>query len=114
MTDTLNGFGEVAKTTGLKNVVVWLNEYFGEVVGKEGKPFEELKIAQQYADRLVGSITIRERNSNTFGDDVKQMLERRLTFDSAIKSEEFSLVAKQRLAIVRRDLFEQIDRLGWS
>lgn len=112
MTDTLNGFGEVAKTAGHKNIIVWLNEYFGEVAGHEGKPFEELKVAQQHADRLVGSITIRERNSNTFGDDVKEMLERRLTFDSAIKSEDFSLVSKQRLAIVRRDLFEQLDRLG--
>jgi hypothetical protein len=43
---------------------------------------------------------------------VKEMLERRLTFDSAIKSEHFSLVSKQRLAIVRRDLFEQLDRLS--
>jgi hypothetical protein len=61
---------------------------------------------------LAGSVTIRERNPNTFGDDVKQMLERRLTFDAAIRSEEFSLVSKQRLAIIRRDLFEQLDKLG--
>jgi hypothetical protein len=40
------------------------------------------------------------------------MLERRLTFAAAIKSEECSLVSKQRLALVRRDLFEQLDRLG--
>jgi hypothetical protein len=112
MTDTLNGFMEVAKTTGQKNIIVWLNEYFGEVAGHEGQPFEDLKVAQQHADKLLGSITIRERNSNTFGDDVKEMLEHRLTFNSAIRSEEFSLVAKQRLAIVRRDLFEQLDRLG--
>ena len=112
MTDTLNGFAEVAKTTGQKNVIVWLNEYFGEVTSPEGKPFEDLKIAQQHAQKLVGSITIRERNANTFGDDVKEMLERRLTFAAAIKSEEFSLVSKQRLALVRRDLFEQLDRLG--
>jgi hypothetical protein len=112
MTDTLNGFSKVATTAGQKNIVVWLNEYFGEVSGNDGKPFEELKVAQQHADRLVGSITIRERNANTFGDDVKEMLERRLTFDSAIKNGDFSLVSKQRLAIVRRDLFEQLDRLG--
>ena len=114
MTDTLNGFSEVAKTTGQKNIIVWLNEYFGEVAGNDGKPFEDLKVAQQHAEKLVGSVTMRERNSNTFGDDVKQMLERRLTFDAAIKSEEFSLVSKQRLAIVRRDLFEQLDRLSLS
>ena len=112
MTDTLNGFSEVAKTTGQKNIIVWLNEYFGEIAGNDGKPFEDLKIAQQHAEKLVGSVTMRERNSNTFGDDVKQMLERRLTFDAAIRSEEFSLVSKQRLAIVRRDLFEQLDRLS--
>lgn len=112
LTDTLNGFSEVAKTTGNRNIIVWLNEYFGEVLGDEGKLFEELEVAQQHADRLVGSITIRERNANTFGDDMKQMLERRLTFDSAIKDAGFSLVSKQRLTIVRRDLFEQLDRLA--
>jgi hypothetical protein len=102
----------VAKTTGQKNIVVWLNEYFGEIQGNEGRPFEDLKVAQEHAAKLAGSVTIRERNPNTFGDDVKQMLERRLTFDAAIKSEEFSLVSKQRLAIIRRDLFEQLDKLG--
>jgi hypothetical protein len=112
MTDTLNGFAEVAKTSARKNIVVWLNEYFGEVTGREGKPFEELRVICEHADKLVGSVTIRERNSNTFGDDVREMLERRLTFEAAIKSEDFSLVAKQRLSLVRRDLFEQLDRLA--
>ena len=37
MTDTLNGFAEVAKTTGQKNVIVWLNEYFGEVDESRGQ-----------------------------------------------------------------------------
>jgi hypothetical protein len=111
MSDTLNGFAEVAKTTTQRNVVIWLNEYFGEVAGEDGKPFEELKVARQHADKLAGAVTIRERNSNTFGHDVKQMLERRLTFDSAIRSDAFSLVSKQRLAIVQRDLYEQLDRL---
>jgi CobQ/CobB/MinD/ParA nucleotide binding domain len=111
MADTLNGFSEVAKTTTQKNVIVWLNEYFGEVSSPEGKAFEDLRVAQQHAPKLVGSITIRERNGNTFGDDVKQMLERRLTFGAAIESADFSLVSKQRLALVRRDLFEQLDRL---
>lgn len=112
MPDTLNGFAKVAESTPEKIVVVWLNEYFGEVQGHEGRAFEDLKITQQHADKLVGSVMIRERNANTFGDDVKQMLERRMTFDSAIKSEDFSLVSKQRLAIVRRDLFEQLDKLA--
>jgi hypothetical protein len=32
------------------------------------------------------------------------MLERRLTFDEAIQTPDFSLVSKQRLAIVRREI----------
>jgi len=39
------------------------------------------------------------------------MLLSRLTFAEAIDSERFSLVSKQRLQIVRRELFEQLDHL---
>jgi hypothetical protein len=90
---------------------VWLNEYFGETNGKDGRPFDELQVARDHAARVLGTITIRERNHHTFGDDVKEMLQRRLTFDAAIQSEDFSLVSKQRLEIIRRDLFDQLDSL---
>jgi hypothetical protein len=40
------------------------------------------------------------------------MLERRLTFEEAIRIDDFSLVSKQRLEIVRRELFEQLDKLA--
>jgi hypothetical protein len=112
LTDTLNGFAKIAATSTGKNIVVWLNEYFGEVHGKEGQPFDELKVAQEHAGRVIGAVTIRERNHHTFGDDVKEMLERRMTFDAAIRDQAFSLVSKQRLAIVRRDLFEQLDAMA--
>jgi hypothetical protein len=110
MSDTLNGLERLAQTTSEKNVVVWLNEYFGEVT-KDGQPFDEFQAIEEYAPKLVGTVVIRERNPHTYGDDVRQMLERRLTFGEAIQSADFSLVSKQRLAIVRRELFEQLDRL---
>jgi adenylylsulfate kinase-like enzyme len=105
--DTLNGFGKVAQTTAERNVIVWLNEYFGEVDG-----FTELAVTEQNIEKLLGSVMIRERNPHTYGDDISQMLKKRLSFDEAVRSEEFSLVSKQRLTIFRRDIFEQIDRLG--
>jgi hypothetical protein len=88
-----------------------LNEYFGEVT-KDGKTVEEFKVAEEYAPKLVGTVLIRERNPHTYGDDVRQMLECRFTFDEAIQNADFSLVAKQRLTIVRRELFEQLDKLA--
>jgi hypothetical protein len=81
---------------------------------KDGKPFEEFKIAEEYAPKLVGAVVIRDRNPHTYGDDVRQMPERRLTFDEAIRNADFSLVSKQRLTIVRREFFEQRDKLAIS
>ena len=106
----INGLERIAETTTDRNVIVWLNEYFGEVT-KDGKTFEEFKVAEAQAAKFLGTVVIRERNPNTYGDDVRQMLERRLTFGEAIELADFSLVSKQRLAIVRRELFQQIDDL---
>jgi len=110
MEDTLNGFNRLAETTTWKNVIVWLNEYFGEV-SKDGKSFEQFRVAEEQAAKLLGTIVIRERNPNTYGDDMRQMLSKRLTFEEAIRLAEFSLVSKQRLTIIRRELFEQLDRI---
>jgi hypothetical protein len=110
MEDTLNGFNRLAETTASKNVIVWLNEYFGEV-SKDGKSFEQFRVAEEQAAKLLGTVVIRERNPNTYGDDMRQMLSKRLTFEEAIRLAEFSLVSKQRLTIIRRELFEQLDRI---
>jgi len=111
MTDTLNGLDRLAQTTNQKALIVWLNEFFGEV--REGnRSFEQFKLVQDLAPKLLGSVLIRKRNPDTFEDDVQQMLRARLTFEEAIAAEDFSLVSKQRLQIVRRELFEQLDGLG--
>jgi CobQ/CobB/MinD/ParA nucleotide binding domain len=110
MKDTLNGLDRLAQTTTQKTIIVWLNEFFGEVC-EGSRPFEQFKLAQDLAPKLVGSVLIRKRNPDTFEDDVQQMLRNRLTFDEAIASGECSLVSKQRLQIIRRELFEQMDEL---
>jgi CobQ/CobB/MinD/ParA nucleotide binding domain len=109
-TDTLNGFERLAETTGEQNLIVWLNEFFGQV-DLNGKSFEELDVTRNHAGKLLGSVLIPDRTRNTFGDDVEQMLKRWLTFEEAIRTDDFSLVSKQRLEIVRRDLFAQLDQL---
>jgi len=52
-----------------------------------------------------------KRNPNTYGDDMRLMLARRLTFQEAIRLGDFSLVSKQRLQIIQRELFDQLDRI---
>lgn len=111
LADTVSGFASVAKTSTDRNVVVWLNEYFG-LVEREGKPFREMKAFTENESKVCGQVTILQRNPATYGDDVKLMLERRLTFTEAIGNGDFGLVSKQRLQIVQRDLYEQLDKLA--
>ena len=59
----------------------------------------------------MGTVVIRQWNPDTFGDDIRQMLERRMTFEEAIRFSDFWLLSKRRLAVVRRELFKQLDKL---
>jgi hypothetical protein len=57
-------------------------------------------------------VGIPRRNYETFGRDVEIVIARKLTFEEAIRDGSFSLMTKQRLRVVQRDLFEQLDRLS--
>jgi hypothetical protein len=107
--DTLRGFQQLAEQLPeAASLVVWLNEYFGEIVS-DGKGFEAMRVYERYRTRVSGLIRIPRQTSSTFGKDVETMLDRKLTFDEVAASPEFGLMAKQRLATVRRTIFQQLD-----
>ena len=110
LTDTLLGFETLARSTPDKNVVVWINEYFGPV-SRDGKEFDQVNVFQSHTDKMVGSIGIPQRSPDTFGESIQLMRTKKLTFDEAIQSEQFMLVQKSRLYLVQRELFEQLDKL---
>jgi hypothetical protein len=62
--------------------------------------------------KVAGSISVMRRNPDTFGRDVEEMVSRKLTFEEALAMPEFSLMSRQRLRVVQRDLFEQLDALS--
>lgn len=109
--DTVNGlqtlierFGEHAK------IICWLNHFFGPIE-YNGKSFEQMKVYQNNKDKIEGMITISQKTSETFGYDVKTMLQNKLTFNEAIESPDFQLMAKQRIKIVQRELWQQLDTI---
>ena len=106
--DTLNGFNELAATCMERNVVVWVNEYFGKIEA-EGKRFSEMAAYQSNIEKVLGAVVIAKRNQDTFGRDVEEMIAAKLTFKQAIADSRLTLMAKQRLKVVQRDLFEQLD-----
>ncbi|MCJ7602142.1 MAG: conjugal transfer protein TraL, partial [Desulfobulbaceae bacterium] len=75
--DTIKGLEYIINTFGdVVNIVVWLNEYFGKIQ-YEGKDFEDLQIYKKNESSIYGLITIPEMTRETFGIDIKQMLEDR-------------------------------------
>ncbi len=106
--DTLTGFHSlVSQMPETAEIVVWLNQYFGDVETK-GVRFEDMKLYQTFKERVHGIINIYQQ-SELFGKDLKSMLEERKTFTEAMASEEFNFMSKNRLKILQRSLFEQMD-----
>ena len=109
--DTVNGFAAVAQNVAEKGIVVWINEFFGPVEF-EGRPFREMKAYQDHLDKVRGSVVIPRRNRQTFGRDLEECLALKLTFEEAIRNGPMGLMSRQRLRVIQRDLFEQLDALG--
>ena len=94
-------------------LVLWENEHFGLLQSATGKQFTE---SQTYADnsaRVVGRVVLTARNADTFGADLKKMNTARLTMNEVRESERFNVMEKQRIKVVFRDLFEQLDKVQW-
>lgn len=109
LVDTLRGFQSLASQLPPgAELIVWLNEFFGDIES-DGKAFEDMKVYQQFKDRVSGLVRIHRQTSTTFGKDVQLMLDRKLTFAEVAEDPEFGLMAKQRLTTVRRGLFDQLD-----
>jgi hypothetical protein len=108
--DTLNGFNELAQSSIERNIVVWVNEYFGRVEA-DGKRFSDMAAYRSNIEKVLGAVVIAKRNQDTFGRDVEEMISAKLTFKEAITSGRLPIMAKQRLKVVERDLFEQLDAL---
>ena len=113
LNDTLGGFEQLAETTQEKNIVVWLNEYFGAVL-QDGSSFRDMAVYTKHAEKVHGSVAIVRRTADTFGRDVEEMVCQKMTFDEAISEGGFTIMAKQRLRVVQRDLFEQLDAIPFS
>jgi hypothetical protein len=110
LNDTLCGFEQLAESAREKNIVVWLNEYFGAVL-QDGSPFREMAAYKRHAGKVHGSVAIVRRTADTFGRDVEEMICQKMTFDEALNGSGFTIMAKQRLRVVQRDLFEQLEAI---
>lgn len=91
-------------------VLVWVNEYFRKVQ-KDGVGFMESSLYKDAKKRLLGVVVLQELNPDTSGHDVANMTKNYLTFDQALASPEIELASRHRLNIVRKNIFEQLERI---
>jgi hypothetical protein len=107
--DTVSGFAHVTSQFPAEFLfVVWLNPYWGPIA-HEGKGFEQLKAYLANKDRVSAIIQIPALKQETYGRDLSEMLQERRTFAEALAMESLTIMTRQRLKIVKRLLFEQLD-----
>lgn len=106
--ETLSDFDDLARQLPTDvDLIVWKNEHFGAIVTPDGKRFEEMRVYQEHKGRLHAIIHLPHRTRSTFGADIALMMKKRQTFDEAIADPDTKLMAKQRLKLVRDDVYRQ-------
>jgi hypothetical protein len=107
--DTVNGFAQLASQFPEQALfVVWLNPFWGPIE-HEGKSFEQMKAYTANKARVSAIVKIPALKEDTYGRDLSDMLQDRLTFDEALAMESLSIMTRQRLKIVKTQLFGQLD-----
>lgn len=108
--DTITGLRMLLKTQSCQ-VVVWVNNYFGDVSVK-GLTFTASDLYKDNEKRIAGIVTLEHQNPDTFGKTIKTLVENKLTFDEGMADTDlFSLVPRQRLKLMKTDIFAQLDKI---
>lgn len=111
--DTASGFVATAKSTSVP-LVLWENQHFGLLQAASGKQFIESQSYNDHAHRVKGRVVLAPRNADTFGVDIKKMNIARLTMEEVMQNEKFNIMEKQRIKVMFRDIFEQLDKIDWQ
>lgn len=107
--ESFRGLIAILKEPQVK-VVVWENEFWGEVEDK-GKKFADTNLRKQYSDRLIGVVKLEQLNPKTFVRDLAEVTKAKLTIEEALSSPQFDVMPRSRLFRVREGVFAQLDAL---
>lgn len=107
--DTINGFSQLVSQFPAESLfVVWLNHYWGPIE-HQGKTFEQMKAYTNNKARVTAIIDMPKLKDETYGRDFAEMLENRKTFAEALEDSSLSIMTRQRLKIVRGQVFGLLD-----
>jgi len=104
--DTMVGLDNLLNHFDLPTAV-WLNEYEGKPE-HNGIAFEDTELFSKHKDKITALIRIPEVRKETFGYDLKKILEQKSTFAEANEDASLSIMTRQRLIMMWRDLDAQM------
>ncbi len=112
LTDTVDGLMKaISIFPDETKYVVWVNPYWGPVE-KDGKEFTEFKAFTKNAHRISAVVDIPNYEPKTFGRNLREMMEANLTFQESLKMDTLSLVTRQRLTMMRRDIYRKFGQIA--
>ncbi len=107
--DTISGFGQLmGQFPDECQFVVWLNPYWG-IIESEGKQFEQMKAYNEHKKRISAVIQIPDLKEETYGRDLSDMLQARMTFKEALDLESLTIMTRQRLRIIKKQIYDQLE-----
>ena len=107
--DTISGFAHLASQFPPETrFIAWLNPYWGPVE-HEGNGFEQMKTYLANRERLSAIVRLPVLKKETFGRDLAGMLQQRLIFDEALAMPALPIMTRQRLSIIRRLVYGELD-----
>ncbi len=105
--DTIRGVEYIIQTfSSSAKIVIWLNHFFGDIEQKN-KKFQEMNVFIKNKSKIFGIISIPNKTRETFGEDIKKMLEDRKTFIEFIEGDYF-IMPKQRIKLFQEEMFTNI------
>ncbi len=112
--DTCRMFAVVMEKTGrLPSVssVVWLNPFAGPVE-KDGKGFEKTAVYRDNERHIKAVLPMPAFTDDMFHPDFLAMMEAGRTFDEVNADPLVSIMSRQRVKMMKRDVFEIMDKAG--
>ncbi|MGP5480622.1 nucleotide-binding protein [Pseudomonas helleri] len=110
--DTVSGFGQlVSQFPQEAEFVVWLNPFWGPIE-LEGKTFEKMRAYIDNKTRISSIINIPNLDPDTFGQDLNRLLQDRQTYEQALENPDLTVMNRQRLKLIRTQIFNQLETAG--
>ena len=107
--DTMNGLNKLAANYPEHcKISVWLNPYWGPII-HNGKSFEQLKAYTNNKEKINAIITLPVMQKDTFQRDFINMLAIKHTFAEAAMNPDLSIMNRQRLTMLKRRIFAEIE-----